>query len=74
MGATLQSINKELTNLPANGYEIISEYMFKNTFGDIEKIFASSMNVTYKLLKVLAVYPMASVDIIYFEHAFKRII
>lgn len=62
-GATLQSINKELTNLPANGYEIISEYMFKNTFGDIEKIFASSMNVTYKLLKVLAVYPMASVDI-----------
>lgn len=39
-GATLQSINKELTNLPANGYEIISEYMFKNTFGDIEKIFS----------------------------------
>lgn len=61
--ATITKLNKELTSLPANGYEIISEYMFKNTFQEVEDIFATDSQRIYSVLRVLAVYPSKSVDI-----------
>lgn len=60
---TIKTIDKELRDLPANGYEIISEYMFKNTFEEIEKLFVDSADICYSLLKILAVYPNNYVDI-----------
>ena len=61
--ATITKLNRELTSLPANGYEIISEYMFKNTFEEVEAIFATDSQRIYSVLRVLAVYPSKSVDI-----------
>jgi len=61
--ATITKLSKELTSLPANGYEIISEYMFKNTFEEVEAIFATDSERIYSVLRVLAVYPSKSVDI-----------
>lgn len=42
---------------------MISEYMFKNTFEEVEKVFAEFSSTMYTLLKVLAVYPGKYVDI-----------
>lgn len=61
--ATVKKIGEELNSLPANGYEIISEYMFKNTFEELEKVFIDSSIAIYALLKILAVYPGKYVDI-----------
>lgn len=61
--ATVNKIGNELKTLPANGYEIISEYMFKNTFEELEKVFIDSSVTIYALLKILAVYPGDCVDI-----------
>lgn len=61
--ATIGKIKNELTSLPANGYGIISEYMFKNTFEEVEKVFAAKSQCIYSVLQVLAVYPSKSVDI-----------
>ncbi len=61
--ATVKKIGHELQSLPANGYEIISEYMFKNTFEEVEKVFEESAATMYALLKILAVYPSNFVDI-----------
>lgn len=32
--STVKSISKELSNVPLNGFEIVSEFMFKNTFDE----------------------------------------
>ncbi|MBR2505407.1 MAG: ATP-binding protein [Bacilli bacterium] len=61
--ATITKLNRELASLPANGYEIISEYMFKNTFEELEEIFTTDSQRIYSILSVLAVYPSKSVDI-----------
>jgi len=61
--ATVSKIGQELQSLPANGYEIISEYMFKNTFEEVEAVFEESSATMYALLKILAVYPSNFVDI-----------
>lgn len=61
--ATIGKIGKELQRLPANGYEIISEYMFKNTFEELEKVFSEDAPTIYSLLKILAVYPGEYVDV-----------
>ena len=61
--ATITKISNELRTLPANGYEIISEYMFKNTFEEVEEIFAADSQRIYSVMRVLAVYPSKCVDI-----------
>lgn len=61
--ATSKKVATELTSLPANGYEIIGEFMFKNTFLEIEKVFAAKSEIIYSVLKIFAVYSQDSIDI-----------
>lgn len=61
--ATIQKMEKEFLKLPINGYEIISEFMFKNTFQELERIFYADTEMIYSILKIFAVYPADSVDI-----------
>ncbi len=61
--STVKSISKELSNVPLNGFEIVSEFMFKNTFDELESLFGDKRNVFISLLKVFAVYPTNSIDI-----------
>lgn len=61
--SSVQKISNEFENLPFNGYEIISEYMYKNTFGEIEQIFNTKTELIYAILKIFAVYPSDTIDI-----------
>lgn len=61
--ATTKKVAEELRTLPANGYEIIGEFMFKNTFLEIEDIFAADSETLYSVLKIFAVCSQDSVDI-----------
>lgn len=61
--ATTKKVAEELRTLPANGYEIIGEFMFKNTFLEIENIFAADSEVIYSVLKIFAVCSQDGVDI-----------
>ena len=38
---TTRALNNELAKLPPSGFDIISEFMFKNTFEEVELIFNS---------------------------------
>ena len=60
---SVPKIKQEMARLPANGYSIISEFMFKNTFTEIENIFKAEATLIYTILKIFAVYPYDSVDI-----------
>lgn len=59
----IRNIDEELRNLPPNGFEIISEFMFKNTFEEIEEIFSKDTENIYRILQVFAVYESNNVDI-----------
>lgn len=61
--STVQSVSEEILNLPANGYEIISEFMFKNTFIELEERLIDHKELFTKLLQVFAVFPKETIDI-----------
>ena len=61
--ASVKQLGREVGNIPANGYEIISEYMFKNTFEELEKVFAAEVQGIFSVLKILAVAPQKNIDI-----------
>ena len=56
-------IRKTLANVPGNAYEVISEFMFKDTFEEIEAVFAEDIDVFYKVLKIFAVSNQSNIDI-----------
>lgn len=58
-----KSIRNSLKNIPGNAYEVISEFMFKDTFEEIEKRFSADCELFYKILKIFAVYPSNNVDL-----------
>lgn len=58
-----KNIRTGLKNYPGNAYEIISEFMFKDTFEEIETVFAGDSNLFYKVLKIFAVYQNDGVDV-----------
>lgn len=61
--ATMSKVESELKAIPVNGYEIIGEFMFKNTFLEIEKIFAENSELMYSVLKIFAVCSQDSIDV-----------
>ena len=61
--ASIQSVASEFEELPANGYEIISEFMFKNTFLELENRLSEDMDLFVLLLQIFAVFPSDKVDI-----------
>lgn len=60
---SVKSISKEISSVPLNGYEIVSEFMFKNTFEELEALFEDKGEILNSLLRVFAVYPTKSIDI-----------
>lgn len=58
-----QKLSDEFSNLPPNGYEIISEFMFRNAFAEIETLYSSKSNELYSILKIFAAYPSDQIDI-----------
>ena len=59
----VKAIHDEFENLPPSGFEIISEFMFKNTFEEIEAVFSKDSINIYRILQVFAVNEGGSIDI-----------
>ena len=60
---SVKALSHEISSIPLNGYEIISEYMFKNTFEELEKLYEDKGKLLNSLLRVFAVYPTSNIDI-----------
>lgn len=58
-----KSLKSSLTATPSNTYEVVAEFMYKDTFEHIEAIFGDHKELFYKILKVFAVIPNDSTDI-----------
>lgn len=58
-----RNLRSNLNNIPGNAYEVISEFMFEDTFEEIEMVFSHDMSVFYKILKIFAVLQGDSVDL-----------
>lgn len=58
-----KNIRNSLKRFPGNAYEVISEFMFKDTFEEIEKNFSDDCELFYKILKIFAVYQNDGVDL-----------
>lgn len=57
-----KGIRKNIANLAPNAYESISDFMFRDTFEQIEAVF-SNTDLFYKILKVFAVIPNSGIDL-----------
>ncbi len=57
------NLRSNLRQVPGNAYEVISEFMFKDTFEELEKVFENDMPLFYKILKIFAVMQGDSVDL-----------
>ena len=55
--ATITKLEKEMQQIPANGFNIISEYMFKNSFQEIQDNYKDNGVLLSSVLKIFAVYP-----------------
>ena len=54
---TVSKLKKEISQIPANGFNIISEYMFKHSFEEIKEKYKSNSLLLTTVLKIFAVYP-----------------
>ena len=57
-----KGIRKNIAVLPSNAYESISDFMFKDTFEQIESVF-NNPELFYEILKVFAVMPNKGIDL-----------
>ena len=62
-GNSWNRLKSTLTNTPSNAYEVIAEFMYKDTFEHIESSFSGNTEVFYKILRVFAVSQNESTDI-----------
>lgn len=60
---TVNDLQKEISQIPANGFNIISEFMFKNSFQEIREKYKANDIVLTSVLKIFAVYPSEAVDL-----------
>jgi len=58
-----KSLKSALTKTPSNAYEVVAEFMYKDTFEHIEAFFGDKKELFYKILKVFAVIPNGNTDI-----------
>lgn len=58
-----KALRSSLATTPSNAYEVVAEFMYKDTFEHIEVIFEEHKELFYKILKVFAVIPNDSTDI-----------
>lgn len=57
-----KEIRKNIASLPPNAYETISNFMFKDTFEQIESVFDNT-ELFYEILRVFAVIPTKGIDL-----------
>lgn len=57
-----KEIRKNIASLPPNAYETISDFMFKDTFEQIESVFDNA-ELFYDILRVFAVIPTKGIDL-----------
>lgn len=58
-----KSLRSTLSKTPSNAFEVVGEFMYKDTFEHIEATFATNAELFYKILKVFAVIQNDSTDI-----------
>lgn len=58
-----KALKSSLAATPSNTYEVVAEFMYKDTFEHIEAFFEGGKELFYKILKVFAVIPNDSTDI-----------
>ena len=58
-----RSLTSKLQKVPSNAYEVIAEFMFRDTFEHIESLFANDINLFYKVLKLFAITRNEKTDI-----------
>lgn len=58
-----KNIRNTLNQFPNNAYEVVSEFMFKDTFEELEILFSENINLFYKILKIFAVYQQDGIDL-----------
>ena len=58
-----RGLRTALSSTPPNAYEVVSEFMYKDTFEHIERFFTEGNELFYKILKVFAVIENNSTDI-----------
>ena len=58
-----RSLKSTLSSTPSNAYEVIAEFMYKDTFEHIETVFSTNAELFYRVLKVFAVLQNSSTDI-----------
>ncbi|MCG4470113.1 ATP-binding protein [Lawsonibacter sp. DFI.6.74] len=58
-----KNIRNGLKRFPGNAYEVISEFMFKDTFEEIEKVFSNDCELFYRILKIFAVSQNDGIDL-----------
>ena len=58
-----KALRTTLETTPSNAYEVVSEFMYKDTFEYIEQFFSAKEELFYKILKVFAVIENNSTDI-----------
>ncbi len=61
--ASITKLEKEMQQIPANGFNIISEYMFKNSFQEIQENYKDNTVLLSSVLKIFAVYPSDAIDL-----------
>lgn len=58
-----KALTTSLSSTPSNAYEVVAEFMYKDTFEHIENRFGNHKELFYKILKVFAVIPNEGTDI-----------
>ncbi len=58
-----KSLKSTLSKTPSNAFEVIGEFMYKDTFEHIEASFAHDIDSFYKVMKVFAVTQGEGIDI-----------
>lgn len=61
--ATVKKLEKEVRSIPSNGFTIVSEFMFKNSFQEIQENYKSNAEDLSAILKIFAVYPSDLIDL-----------
>lgn len=60
---TVNDLKQEVSNIPPNGFNIISEFMFKNSFQEIREKYRANDIILTSILKIFAVYPSKTIDL-----------
>ena len=58
-----RSLRNNLSNIPSGAYEVIANFMYKDTFEHIEASFSNGIDLFYKVMKVFAVIENGNTDI-----------